>query len=123
MTLLQSSILLRTMIARSFVFGLIGCSAFAAQETVRVTEISPEVLVFATTAGNVVASVGPDGALLVGTRRRQARPISAASLRVGLNRPPATWLSGHRTRLIPRLTPDGDGAALSLPCMSMRSTV
>jgi len=32
-----------------------------------VTEITPELLVFATTAGNVVASVGPDGALHVGT--------------------------------------------------------
>jgi cyclase len=38
----------------------------AAQDSVRVTEITPQVLVFATTAGNVVASVGMDGALLVG---------------------------------------------------------
>ncbi len=38
-----------------------------AQEQVKVTEITPNVLVFATSAGNVVASVGPDGALLVGT--------------------------------------------------------
>lgn len=37
------------------------------EETVGVTEITPNVLVFATSAGNVVASVGPDGALLVGT--------------------------------------------------------
>lgn len=37
------------------------------QETVAVNEISPNVLVFATSTGNVVASVGPDGALLVGT--------------------------------------------------------
>ena len=39
----------------------------AAQDNVTVTEITPQVLVFATTAGNVVASVGTDGALLVGT--------------------------------------------------------
>jgi cyclase len=39
----------------------------AAQDKVTVTEITPHVLVFATTAGNVVASVGKDGALLVGT--------------------------------------------------------
>jgi hypothetical protein len=39
----------------------------AAQDKVTVTEITPQVLVFATTAGNVVASVGKDGALLVGT--------------------------------------------------------
>ena len=31
------------------------------------TEITPKLLVFSTTAGNVVASVGPDGAFLVGT--------------------------------------------------------
>lgn len=39
----------------------------AAQETIGVAEITPNVLVFATKGGNVVASVGPDGALLVGT--------------------------------------------------------
>ena len=38
----------------------------AAQDKVKVTEITPQVLVFATTAGNVLASVGTDGALLVG---------------------------------------------------------
>jgi hypothetical protein len=38
-----------------------------AQEPVGVTEVTPNVLVFATRTGNVVASVGPDGALLVGT--------------------------------------------------------
>ena len=32
-----------------------------------VVELTPTVLVFATSSGNVVASVGPDGALLVGT--------------------------------------------------------
>ena len=47
-------------------FGLIVTSAVA-QETVAVTEITPNVLVFATKGGNVVASVGPDGGLLVGT--------------------------------------------------------
>lgn len=40
---------------------------FAADETVGVTEITPGVLVLSTSTGNVVASVGPDGALLVGT--------------------------------------------------------
>jgi len=35
----------------------------SAQEKVGVTEITPNVLVFSTTAGNVVACVGPDGAL------------------------------------------------------------
>src|SRR2546423_4952575 len=37
------------------------------EEQVQVTEVTPQVLVFATRTGNVVASVGPDGALLVGT--------------------------------------------------------
>jgi len=46
---------------------LMGRSAVRAQETVGVTEITPELMVFMTTAGNVVASVGQDGALLVGT--------------------------------------------------------
>lgn len=38
-----------------------------AQETVGIIEITPSVLVFATRTGNVIASVGPDGALLIGT--------------------------------------------------------
>jgi cyclase len=38
-----------------------------AQPRVNVTEIAPNVLVFATKTGNVLASVGPDGALLLGT--------------------------------------------------------
>lgn len=48
-------------------FGLLGASASSAQETVSVTEISPHVLVFGTSTGNLVASVGADGALLIGT--------------------------------------------------------
>jgi cyclase len=46
---------------------LIGRYAIGAEENVGVTEITPGLLAFTTTAGNVVASVGPDGALLVGT--------------------------------------------------------
>ena len=38
-----------------------------AAQNVEVTEVAPNVLLFATSSGNVVASVGPDGALLVGT--------------------------------------------------------
>lgn len=41
--------------------------ALHAQETAGVTELSPGVLVFATSSGNVVASVGPGGAVLIGT--------------------------------------------------------
>jgi hypothetical protein len=47
---------------------------FAAEETVGVTEITPGVLVFSTSTGNVVASVGSDGALLVGTPPVASRP-------------------------------------------------
>jgi cyclase len=46
---------------------LVGRCAMGAQNTADVTEITTNLLVFSTTAGNVVASVGPDGALLVGT--------------------------------------------------------
>jgi len=46
---------------------LAGKLAAGTQEAVETTEISPNVLVLATSSGNVVASVGPDGALLIGT--------------------------------------------------------
>jgi hypothetical protein len=48
------------------------CSRCVAAEKVGVFEVSPTVLVFSTAAGNVVASVGPDGALLVGTPSAQS---------------------------------------------------
>jgi cyclase len=44
-----------------------GKSAYCAQDPLGVTEITPNLLVFATDNGNVLASVGPDGALIVGT--------------------------------------------------------
>lgn len=56
-----------TIVLASLIVWLTGKSAASAQERVEVTEISANVLVFATSSGNVVASVGPDGALLVGT--------------------------------------------------------
>jgi hypothetical protein len=59
------------------IVGLTGKSAAAAQELVTVTEITPNVLVFATSSGNVVASVGPDGALLIGT------PSAASTAQIG----------------------------------------
>lgn len=46
------------------------------EDNVGVTEITPNVLVFETSGGNVVASVGPEGALLVGT------PSSASTERI-----------------------------------------
>lgn len=44
-----------------------GASGAGAQEAVSITEVTPNVLVFATRTGNVIALVGPEGALLVGT--------------------------------------------------------
>ncbi|MBV9155867.1 MAG: hypothetical protein JO097_06375 [Acidobacteriaceae bacterium] len=46
---------------------VLGQAAAGTQERVEVTEIAANVFVFATSSGNVVASVGADGALLVGT--------------------------------------------------------
>lgn len=45
---------------------LVGEPAFTAQNAAQIIENSPNLIVFATSSGNVVASVGPDGALLVG---------------------------------------------------------
>ena len=56
---------------------LLGHCAFGVQQdAVGVTEITPTLFVFSTTAGNVVASVGPDGALLVGM------PLAASTPRI-----------------------------------------
>ncbi len=63
----QACALLGVITLISATVALIGRSAIGAEENVGVTEITPGLLVFTTTAGNVVASVGPDGALLVGT--------------------------------------------------------
>jgi hypothetical protein len=52
---------------------LIPC-LLGAQEVVGVTEVTPKLLVFATSTGNVVASVGPDGAFLVGTPSAASTP-------------------------------------------------
>ena len=47
--------------------GSMSKSAYCAQDPIGVTEVTPSLLVFATDNGNVLASVGPDGALIVGT--------------------------------------------------------
>jgi cyclase len=57
----------RSAVLVAFLLGFAFARATSAQETVGITEITPNVLVFATKAGNVIASVGPDGALLIGT--------------------------------------------------------
>jgi len=55
------------MCALVLAIGLAGTSVAGRPDLVETTEIAPNVLVFTTSSGNVVASVGPDGALLVGT--------------------------------------------------------
>jgi hypothetical protein len=59
------------------VFGLLFTGVGRAQETVGITEVTPNVLVFATRTGNVIALVGADGALLIGTPSADStEPIS-----------------------------------------------
>ena len=67
MTCPQRGIELRTILVMALAFLLMVGSVASAQEPVRVTEITAGLVVFATSAGNVVASIGPDGALLIGT--------------------------------------------------------
>lgn len=61
------SIGLLTRIVITFALALSFAGIGRAQETVGITEITTSVLVFATRTGNVIALVGPDGALLIGT--------------------------------------------------------
>lgn len=67
MNMFPTSIGLPTRTLTAFLLTLLLAGFPRAQETVGLTEITPNVLVFATRTGNVVALVGPDGALLVGT--------------------------------------------------------
>ena len=57
MSLCQSAVLV--------LVGTFGKCPFAGDESIKSTQNTPTVIVFSTTAGNVVASVGLDGALLV----------------------------------------------------------
>ena len=57
----------RLTVLAPLVVGFLMHSAASAREPAAVTEVSSNVLVFATSTGNVVASVGPDGAFLIGT--------------------------------------------------------
>ena len=50
-----------------FALGFMLVATGTGQEAAGFTEVTPNVLVFATRTGNVVALVGPDGALLIGT--------------------------------------------------------
>lgn len=67
MNMFRRSIGLPTRTLTAFLLTLLFAGFAGAQETVGLTQITPNVLVFATRTGNVVALVGPDGAVLVGT--------------------------------------------------------
>jgi cyclase len=66
--------MLRRIGAIPFIMGLALRLASAAPDTAGLTQITPNVLIFATSSGNVVASVGADGALLVGTPSLASTP-------------------------------------------------
>jgi hypothetical protein len=68
-----------TLVSVLFTLGATPKAAMA-QEQVELTEVTPTVLVFATSTGNVVASVGPDGALLVGTPSAASTPFINAAI-------------------------------------------
>jgi len=60
---------------------LIVCEpTIASQEPIEITEVTPNVLVLSTNAGNVVVSVGPDGALLIGALSTVSTPLISSVL-------------------------------------------
>jgi hypothetical protein len=63
-----------TVAVASFTFGVTP-HPLLAQEQPSVTEITPTTFVFATSTGNVVASIGPEGALLIGTPSVASTPF------------------------------------------------
>ncbi|HEV2197498.1 MAG TPA: hypothetical protein VGR55_18070 [Candidatus Acidoferrum sp.] len=67
MNIFRRCIRFRRPVLLAFVLGLLLTGVGRAQEMPGITEVTPNVLVFATRTGNVIASVGPDGALLIGT--------------------------------------------------------
>lgn len=66
MNLLRRCAGVRRAVLTAFAFALLFVGVGQAQENVGITEVTPNVIVFATRKGNVVALVGPDGALLIG---------------------------------------------------------
>jgi cyclase len=66
-------------------------SAYCAQDPMGVTEITPNLLVFATDNGNVLASVGPDGALIVGTPSAASTP-QISSVLAGRTKSPVRYV-------------------------------
>lgn len=66
MNLLRRCAGVRRPVLTAFAFALLFVGVGQAQENVGITEVTPNVIVFATRTGNAVALVGPDGALLIG---------------------------------------------------------
>jgi hypothetical protein len=74
-------------------FSICACTVAlaAAQPAVKVTELSPHALLLATSSGNVIASVGPDGALLIGTPSAASTP-EISSLLSSKTKSPARYV-------------------------------
>src|SRR5919108_1740574 len=70
----RTGLLTKTLIV--FLPALLFAGLGRTQETVGITEITPNVVVFATKTGNVITLVGPDGALLIG------RPSADSTARI-----------------------------------------
>jgi cyclase len=70
-------------------FGSMACCC--AQDSINVSEITPNLLVFATDNGNVLASVGPDGALIVGTPSAASTP-QISSVLAGRTKSPVRYV-------------------------------
>jgi hypothetical protein len=123
MLVLQARRRFHRLILLVFFLGLMGALTTAAQEIVSVTEISPQVLVFATSTGNVVASVGPDGALLIGTPSAASTAPIEAILATHTKSPVRYVVIAPEDPSSPKATQVGDGEAHSWPCRRMRSAV
>lgn len=68
------------MAIRVLLFSALAVSLAIGQESPAVTELNPNLLVFGTSAGNVVCSVGQDGALLIGTPSASSTAFIADTL-------------------------------------------
>jgi cyclase len=79
MFVLRISVVARITLLMFVALGLLGSCALAAQDA-SVTEITPHVLVFSTSTGNVLCSVGEDGALLIGTPSAASTAVIAKIL-------------------------------------------
>ena len=79
MFVLRISAVARITLLMFVALGLLGSCGLAAQDA-SVTEITPHLLVFSTSTGNVVCSVGDDGALLIGTPSAASTTVIAKIL-------------------------------------------